>query len=78
MGSIAELLAMDRTTLTANVKTLEKRGLVSTSVDPADRRGRRLALTAAGQELLASALPVWIATQKSAERLLLAAGMKAG
>ena len=74
MGSIAELLAMDRTTLTANTKTLAKRGLVSTSVDPADRRGRRLTLTAAGQELLASALPVWIATQKSAERKLVKAG----
>src|SRR5437868_12386639 len=49
IGGVAALLAMDRTTLTANLKPLERRGLVSVSVDPADRRGRRLMLTAAGR-----------------------------
>jgi DNA-binding MarR family transcriptional regulator len=39
IGSVAALLAMDRTTLTANLKPLERRGLVETAVDPADRRG---------------------------------------
>ena len=45
MGDVAELLALDRTTLTANLKPLERRGLVESSPDPADRRSRRLGLT---------------------------------
>ena len=36
MGSVASLLAMDRTTLTAALKPLERRGLVAISVDPND------------------------------------------
>ena len=70
IGSVAALLAMDRTTLTANLKPLERRGLVETTVDPADRRGRRLTLTQAGRSLLQSAMPVWKRTQDEAERLL--------
>src|ERR1700735_927000 len=38
MGSVADLLAMDRTTLTAALKPLERRGLVAVAADPADRR----------------------------------------
>jgi DNA-binding MarR family transcriptional regulator len=59
MRSVADLLAMDRTTLTAALKPLERRGLVTVTADPADRRGRRLALTAQGRSLLAEALPIW-------------------
>lgn len=57
---VAELLAMDRTTLTAALKPLERRGLVTVTTDPDDRRSRRLALTPAGHKLLASAVPVWL------------------
>lgn len=59
MGDIAKLLAMDRTTLTANLKPLERRGLITVAVDPRDRRSRRLALTDAGRALLVDAVPVW-------------------
>jgi DNA-binding MarR family transcriptional regulator len=59
MGAHADLLAMDRTTLTAAVKPLERRGLLEVMADPADRRSRLLTLTGAGLELLASAVPVW-------------------
>ncbi|KRE03369.1 MarR family transcriptional regulator [Bosea sp. Root670] len=58
-GPVAELLAMDRTTLTAALKPLERRGLVSIAVDPADRRGRLLTLTPDGMTLLAAAVPIW-------------------
>jgi DNA-binding MarR family transcriptional regulator len=54
-----ELLAMDRTTLTANLKPLERRRLVRVRVDAADRRTRRLVLTAAGRRHLIAALPAW-------------------
>ena len=55
MGSVASLLAMDRTTLTAALKPLERRGLVKMMADPDDRRSRLLALTPKGTKLLASA-----------------------
>ncbi|MEZ2408301.1 DNA-binding MarR family transcriptional regulator [Bosea sp. OAE752] len=61
---VAELLAMDRTTLTAALKPLERRGLVSIAADPRDRRSRRLSLTPAGLELLAAAVPIWQRTHE--------------
>ncbi len=59
IGQVAALLAMDRTTLTAALKPLERRGLVAVSVDPKDRRSRLLRLTPSGRALLAAALPIW-------------------
>jgi DNA-binding MarR family transcriptional regulator len=59
IGDVSALLAMDRTTLTANLKPLERRGLVTISVNDADKRSRRLALTPAGHALLVAAVPVW-------------------
>lgn len=70
IGSIAALLAMDRTTITANLKPLERRGLVATKVDPVDRRGRLLVLTVPGRDLLQSALPSWQRTQDEVDGLL--------
>jgi DNA-binding MarR family transcriptional regulator len=68
MGSVADLLAMDRTTLTANLKPLERRGLVAVTIDEADRRSRRLALTRQGRALLAAAVPIWKRTHAALER----------
>ena len=70
MGQVSEVLAMDRTTLTANLKPLERRGLVTISVDEADKRGRRLALTPAGRDLLVRAVPIWRRTHAAIDRRL--------
>jgi DNA-binding MarR family transcriptional regulator len=70
LGSVADLLAMDRTTLTANLKPLERRGLVRIKVDQEDRRSRRLALTADGRALLAEATPLWKRHHAALERQL--------
>lgn len=70
LGSVAGFLAMDRTTLTANLKPLERRGLILIAIDPADRRGRRLTLTQQGLILLASAVPIWQATHLQIDNLL--------
>jgi DNA-binding MarR family transcriptional regulator len=70
IGSVAELLAMDRTTLTANLKPLERRGLLKVTVDKEDKRSRRLVLTAAGRALLVKAFPVWRDTHAAVERRL--------
>ena len=77
IGQVSAVLAMDRTTLTANLKPLLRRGLVEMAVDEADRRGRRLALTPAGRALLAAALPLWEAAQ-AANRSLVAGSDLAG
>ena len=74
MGSVAALLAMDRMTLTANLKPLERRDLVKVTIDKADKRGRRLALTAAGRALLAAAAPIWQPTHAEMERRLKSSG----
>ena len=70
MASAATFLAMDRTTLTAALKPLERRGLVMIVKDSSDRRGRRLSLTPEGETLLASAVPVWEHTHRDVEALL--------
>jgi DNA-binding MarR family transcriptional regulator len=70
MGSVASLLAMDRTTLTAALKPLRRRGLVKVAPDPADSRGRLMTLTARGRTLLVRAVPVWKKTHAAVEALL--------
>ncbi|WHO40600.1 MarR family transcriptional regulator [Sphingobium sp. AP49] len=79
VGSVAQLLAMDRTTLTANIKPLERDGLVRPAVDAADRRVRRLALTDQGRTILAQAMPVWIAVHGAIDAELAGQGdLRAG
>ena len=70
MRQVSTVLAMDRTTLTAALKPLERRGLVEVTVDPDDRRSRRLALTAEGRSVLAEAVPLWRRTHAAIERQL--------
>jgi DNA-binding MarR family transcriptional regulator len=70
MGPVATLLGMDRTTLTAALKPLERRGLITVAADPADRRSRQLTLTEEGLSVLASAVPIWEATHAAVEASL--------
>jgi DNA-binding MarR family transcriptional regulator len=67
LGSVADLLAMDRTTLTANLKPLERQGLLTVALDRKDKRQRRLSLTDAGRALLAQAVPIWENTHAEIE-----------
>jgi DNA-binding MarR family transcriptional regulator len=70
IGSVASLLAMDRTTLTAALKPLERRGLVEVRVDAKDRRSRLLKLTANGRALLTRAVPIWEKSHATIEKRL--------
>jgi DNA-binding MarR family transcriptional regulator len=70
ISAVADLLAMDRTTLTAALKPLKRRRLVKITVDPHDRRGRRLNLTPQGKAMLAEASPVWERTHAELEATL--------
>ena len=73
IGSVSALLAMDRTTLTAALKPLERRRLVKVKIDATDRRSRRLVLMSAGRTLLAAAVPVWRQEHAAIDRLLIGA-----
>ena len=70
MGAVASLLGMDRTTLTAAIKPLERRGLLKIRVDPADRRSKIMTLTPKGSRLLVRAVPIWWQTHSAVEALL--------
>src|SRR3984893_6195585 len=70
MAAVASLLAMDRTTLTAALKPLERRGLLTVAAGPGDRRSRLMALTPKGVTLLARAVPIWERTHSEIEDLL--------
>src|SRR6267378_15901 len=70
MAAVASLLAMDRTTLTAALKPLQRRGLVTVTADPGDRRSRLMTLMPKGMTLLAKAVPIWERTHQEIEGLL--------
>ncbi|WP_328587484.1 MarR family winged helix-turn-helix transcriptional regulator [Algihabitans albus] len=76
IGEVATLLAMDRTTLTAALKPLARRGLLAVVVSGGDRRSRRMALTPAGRKLMAAAVPLWMQAQAETERLLAASDVE--
>ena len=72
LGEVARFLAMDRTTMTAALKTLERRGWVRTVADARDARARRLTLTDAGRDVLVAALPTWRAEHDRVDAMLAA------
>ena len=59
MKDIAAFLTMDRTTLTAALKKLERDRMVEVAADPKDGRGRLVSLTPKGRRILDRAKPVW-------------------
>lgn len=67
IGELAKELSSDRTTITANLKPLERRGLVDIRPDELDGRSRRVVLTKEGSRLLKSAYEIW--TEVNAEAL---------
>jgi len=70
IGSVAALLGLDRTTLTAMLKPLARRGLVDVMIDPEDGRSRILNLAQPGKSLLAAAVPIWERSHAQVERRL--------
>ena len=74
MARMAEGLAMDLTTLSRNLRPLEKAGLVRIERQPSDRRVRVALLTSEGERVLAGALPLW---RTAHERVTQALGLDA-
>lgn len=73
IGQVAERMVMDPTSLTRSLKPLERQGFVRLSIDPNDRRARRLSLTAEGLAALSAARPGWARAQAEVEAALGAA-----
>lgn len=70
IGELAPFLAMDRTSLTAALKPLERRGLLRVEIDRIDRRSRRITITGKGVALLEAALPTWRAAHAQLDAAL--------
>jgi len=68
VGSVAELLGMDRTTLTAAARVLYARGLLTVDAEAADKRSKVLRLTVEGRRVLAAAVPIWTRVHGEIER----------
>ena len=59
MGRLSDILGLELSTLTRNLRALEKAGLVEIGRSAKDRRVRVVCLTEAGKSRLAGALPLW-------------------
>jgi len=66
ISELADLLALDRTTLSRNLKPLEKAGLIFRG-EEGDGRRRRLLLTTLGVRRLEEAYPLWQEVQNRIE-----------
>ena len=62
MTQLAELIVVDRTTLTRNLKPLEAKGWVETGRER-DERVRLIDVTAAGRAVVTEATPLWAKAQ---------------
>jgi DNA-binding MarR family transcriptional regulator len=66
IGELAGKMAMDRTTLSSNLKPLERNGLIDV-VPGEDRRVKQVMITEAGLARYRLALPLWSEVQKKFE-----------
>jgi DNA-binding MarR family transcriptional regulator len=70
MAKLADLLGLDRTSLTRNLRPLVRRRCASVTEDDDDRRLRMAAITPGGISVIRKALPAWRAAQASAGSIL--------
>jgi DNA-binding MarR family transcriptional regulator len=70
IGRLAPFLGMDPSTLTAAVKPLARRGLLTVEPDTEDRRSRRLRITPEGVSLMRQAVKVWRSQHAEVEATL--------
>jgi DNA-binding MarR family transcriptional regulator len=66
--AVAKVMGMDRSTLTRNLRPLEKEFLVAIGLE-GGRRSRSLQITKKGQSRLREALPLWQRAQDSLRRI---------
>lgn len=64
MGALAQVLVMQRTTLTRNLRPLEKAGWVRVGRSRDDARARVVTLTPSGERSIEAAYPLWEDAQR--------------
>lgn len=67
LGELADLLGLERTTLTRSAHRLEDEGWIA-DAESADARERRLRLTPAGRRKIEAAYPAWKRAQDAVEQ----------
>ena len=70
IGVLAERVGMDPTTLNRSLKPLQAEGLLSSAVDPTDRRVRAVLITDDGIAKLREAVPLWRKAQAQIDEAL--------
>ena len=70
LTELATILVIDRSALAQNLKPLEREGLIAVSVDPDDKRSRRVNLTQAGLDKLLESQALWEQAQQCFEKSL--------
>ena len=70
IGTIAEWLGMDPTTLNRNLKPLVAKSLVRNAADSADGRVRVVQITEKGRRALLKAVPFWQSAQTRVDKTL--------
>lgn len=67
ISALAEMIAMDRTTMASNLKPLAREGLVTVERSASDRRARIVTITTEGRSRLKAAMPHWQSVQDQFE-----------
>ncbi len=70
LGALASRTGLDQSTLSRNLRTLERAGLVEIATVETDLRRRAVWLTETGARRLEAALPIWRRAQARLARLL--------
>ncbi|MED7828487.1 MarR family winged helix-turn-helix transcriptional regulator [Streptomyces chiangmaiensis] len=65
--ALADVIAMDRTTMASNLKPLAREGLVTVETSATDRRARIVTVTPEGVSRMRAALPLWEGVQAQFE-----------
>jgi len=66
---LAEFMVLDRTTLTRNLRPLEKQGMIKTNAGE-DRRTRMISLSKKGLNKLEKAIPLWERAQEQVKEYM--------
>ena len=63
VSALSDLMRMDQTTITRNLKVLEKKALIRIFPDPDDKRIRKIQMTHEGKKTVKQTMPSWISAQ---------------
>ena len=70
VSKLAELIVMDQTTVTRNLRVLEKAGYIHIETDATDQRIKRIQITDFGMSRMDEARPFWEKAQLEMERII--------